>query len=121
MVQVSRENVGLITPGGYTVDLPTRTEFRQVSGSLRMALERTNAWQPPSSRFVGSIAPCGEWFFSPPGSQNHREIVSPSGFQYCTGPLIFQLPGGVQPGRHVLTIHLEESTVKIPFVLGEED
>jgi len=35
----------------------------------------------------------------------------------CWGPLVFQVPGGVQPGRWRLVIELEESTADIPFEL----
>ncbi len=33
------------------------------------------------------------------------------------GPLIFSVPGGVQPGRWRLVIELEESRPDIPFVI----
>jgi hypothetical protein len=69
---------------------------------------------------VGSLRPLEEWFFSPPGATFHRNIIGPSAFNYASGPLVFQIPGGVQPGGWVLRIEMEESTAKIPFVLGEQ-
>ena len=87
---------------------------------MRVALERENAWGPPASRFAGSLGRSEEWFFSPPGAYFHRNTVFPSPSQYCSGPLVFLVPGGVQAGGWTLSIDLEESTVEIPFVLGEE-
>jgi hypothetical protein len=38
---------------------------------------------------------------------------------FCSGPLIFAVPDGVQPGHWVLIIGLEGGDVQIPFTLGE--
>jgi len=84
-----------------------------------MALQRDNAWEPASARFEGSMGRAQEWFFSPPGFFFHRDTIYPSNFQYCTGPMVFRVPGGVQPGEWTLLIDLEESTVRLPFVLGK--
>jgi hypothetical protein len=35
----------------------------------------------------------------------------------CQGRLFFKVPGGVQPGRYVLGVDLEETAVRIPFTL----
>jgi len=39
----------------------------------------------------------------------------------CSGPLVFSVPGGVQPGRWRLVIDLEESRVDLPFELELDD
>jgi hypothetical protein len=118
---VARENVRLRGPDGATYDLPTQAEFRGVRGSMSMAFRQESAWGPPASRFAGSLRRAEEWFFSPPGQTFHRETVHPSSFQYCSGPLVFQVPGGVQAGGWTLIIDLEEMRAKIPFVLGENE
>jgi len=41
-------------------------------------------------------------------------------FQLCSGPLVFRVSGGIQPGRWRLIIELEESRVDIPFVLESD-
>ena len=38
---------------------------------------------------------------------------------WCSGPLVFAVADGVQPGRWVLLIDLEGSDVRIPFTLGQ--
>ena len=114
---VSRDGVSVLTPQGAALPLPTQTEFREALGSIRMALKQENAWGPPASRFVGSLSRAENWFFSPPGVFIDRNTIYPSAFQYCTGPLVFRVPGGVQPGEWVLVMELEEARVRIPFIL----
>lgn len=118
---VARENVHLRAPDGTVVDLPTEPEFRKVRGSMSMAFRQENIWGPAASRFTGSMRQLEEWFYNPQGKTYHRETIHPSSFQYCSGPLVFQVPGGVQPGNWKLIIDLEEIRVEIPFVLGENE
>jgi len=116
---VARDNVRLHAPDGEGYELPTQTEFRGLRGSLAAAFRQEDAGGPPASRFVGSRRRVEDWFFSPPGATFHRDIVHPSAMQYVAGPLVFRVPGGVQPGRWKLVIDLEETRAEIPFVLGE--
>mgnify|MGYP001820418276 CR=1 FL=1 len=115
----SRSKVRLRTPGGEMLDLPTEPEFREVRGSLSMAFRQENAWGPADARFATSMRRADEWFYSPRGQTIHRETLNPSPFLYCSGPLVFQVPGGVQAGRWKLIIDLEETRAEIPFVLDE--
>ncbi len=62
--------------------------------------------------------PCGDWFFRAPTDGLTRDVLTFSSVEVCDGILFFHVPGGVQPGRWVLEIKLEESIVEIPFVLG---
>jgi len=39
----------------------------------------------------------------------------------CSGPLVFKVPGGIQPGRWRLIIEQEESRVDVPFELEAEE
>lgn len=118
---VSRDRIRLRTPDGVALDLPTQAEFRGVRGSMSSAFQQENAWGPPAARFVGSKRRVIDWFFSPPGTTFHRENVYPSTMQYFAGPLVFEVPGGVQPGEWKLIIDLEETRAEIPFVLGENE
>lgn len=121
VASVSRSNVRLRTPGGEMLDLPTEPEFRKVRGSMSMAFRQENAWGPADARFATSMRRADEWFYSPRGQTIHRETLNPSPFLYCSGPLVFQVPGGVQAGRWTLIIDLEEMRAEIPFVLDEND
>jgi hypothetical protein len=39
--------------------------------------------------------------------------------QWCSGPLVFRAPGGVQPGPWLVLIRLEEGELRVPFPLSE--
>jgi hypothetical protein len=115
---VSRQDIRLRAPDGTMIDLPSQSEFRGVRGSMQVAFRQENAWGPPASRFVGRLTRVEDWFFSPVGQTSHRETVHPSSLQYCSGPLVFKVPGGVQAGRWALVIDLEEMRAEIPFELN---
>lgn len=116
---VARDKVRLRTPDGTILELPTQTRFRAIQSSMSVAFRQENAWGPPPARFVGSRERIEEWFYSPQGRTIQRDSIHPTAFRYCSGPLVFEVPGGVQPGEWKLVIDLEETRVEIPFVLGE--
>lgn len=107
------------TPDGRELPLIGMSDFWGVHAELRIALERMDAWGPPVARLEGTGPPCTEWFLVPPGNLNHRPYLGLQPNSWCSGPLAFQVPGGVQPGRWLLLIDLEEGDVRIPFALGE--
>ena len=120
VTSVSRRNVRLQAPDGSIFELPTEAEFRGVRGSMQVAFRQENIWGPPASRFTGSLERIEDWFFNPAGAVSYRQTIHPSATQYCSGPLVFQVQGGVPPGEWVLVIDLEETRAEIPFVLGGE-
>ncbi len=67
------------------------------------------------------IRPCDRWFLVEPGMKFAHDEVYLSIFGLCLGPVVFRVPGGIQPGRWRLVIELEESTANIPFVLEVDD
>jgi hypothetical protein len=115
---VNRKNIMVQAPDGAITMLPSQAEFRAVRGSMEVAFQQENSWGPSASRFRNSYVRILEWFFSPPGATFHREFITPSARQYFSGPLVFQIPGGVQPGEWTLIFELEEMRAEIPFVLG---
>lgn len=114
---INRSDVTVKAPDGAIIELPSQAEFRAVRGSMEVAFQQQNIWGPSASRFRNSWVRIVDWFFSPPGATFHREFIAPTPRQYCSGPLVFQIPGGVQPGEWTLIIGLNE----IPFVLGENE
>jgi hypothetical protein len=117
---VERDAVRVRTPDGHTLALIEQQEFRRIFGKLRTALDRIDAWGPPTNRFAGFREPCKQWFLAPPGMFLDRSSLRLNANRWCGGPLVFQVPIGVQPGHWVLMIDLEESDVRIPFELAEE-
>jgi hypothetical protein len=116
--RVERRSIRIRTPDAHTLPLLDQREFRRTYGKLRIGLDRSYAWELPTGSFAGSREPCGQWFLVPPGQFLATSALFLSSARVCTGPLVFQVPIGVQPGRWVLMIDLEESDVRIPFVLG---
>ena len=121
-IDVTLDDIRVRTPQGYTIPPLTNTEFRSVYGSIRLTLQKPDAWAGPSQKFTGVRRPCGRWFVVPPGerapgSTNLR--ISPS--DICFGPLAFQVPAGVQPGQWLLTVDLEEGQARVPFALGKTE
>ena len=117
--RVEGRDIRVRTPEGHTLPLLDQKEFRRVYGQLRFALDRSTAWEFPTGRFAGSREPCGQWFLVPPSGYIASPTLFLSSPRVCTGPLAFQVPVGVQPGRWTLMIDLEESDVRIPFTLGD--
>ena len=116
-VEVSRNNVELVTPNGEVVNLPTQREFEQSWGGIQAANARANVASEPVDMWIGRRR-TRLGFLTPPGngiaylsSWVNDRIVS-------VGRLYFELPTGVQQGHYELRIKLPESTVTIPFTLG---
>jgi hypothetical protein len=117
---VRLESIRAVTPEGHAIPPLDRAEFRRVYGSLRMAITQTDAWAGPSGRFMMSRQPCGRWFVAPPESLALQPSeIRTSRSQVCFGPLVFHVPGGIQPGPWALTIDLEETRAKVPFTLEQ--
>mgnify|MGYP001815085772 CR=1 FL=1 len=117
--EVERSAVRVRTPDGRELPIIEQKEFREIFQRLRIALDTMDAWGPPVGRLDHDLAPCTEWFLAPPNSFADRSVLQLYPNQWCNGPLVFRVPGGVQSGRWVLMIDLEESRVRIPFILGE--
>jgi len=128
-VDVERTAIRLFDPTGHAMTPLDEQAFRSVQGKLRMVLDRYAAWYGPTHRFLASRGRCDRWFIYPSigtgegfvGGRHAFDSVFVSSFRVCGGPLVFAVPGGAQPGRWVLQIDLEESTVRIPFEVEAPD
>ena len=118
---VGRGDISLRTPDGRSLALISQDEFRGNFARIRIPVERTLVFLPLLYRYQPSRLPCDRWFLvSPPEIIAFDEIPINSS-QTCSGPLVFSVPGGVQPGRWRLVIELEESRADIPFIIEIED
>jgi hypothetical protein len=115
---VSREEITLTTPGGQRLPIISQEEFRRAFGELRGQL-RTIELIPrqPTDPLEVSRRLADRWFLVEPFQAIAVDTIRLSGFEVHRGPLVFLVPGGVQPGRWVLRIELEESVATIPFIL----
>lgn len=118
---VSRSDISIRTPDGRRLELISQDEFRRSFARMRIPVERTLEFLPLLYRYLPTRLPCDRWFLvSPPQNIAFDEIPINSS-QTCSGPLVFSVPGGVQPGRWRLVIELEESRADIPFIIEIRD
>jgi len=117
--EVKRAGIAVLSPNGSTIPLVDPTEFQRQYPDLLSALDLNNAWGPPPESFSGIRKACGRWFLSLPGNFRDQPFLTVTPGYFCSGPVVFAVPDGVQPGQWVLIIGLEGSDVRIPFMLGE--
>ncbi|PWB69075.1 MAG: hypothetical protein C3F15_15695 [Holophagae bacterium] len=118
---IERNAVQVRGPDGTRYPLLSQEAYREAYPEVLTALRAVDFSYPPGRGFAGDRRPCGRWFLAGPWEGFAYDTIDVSPFQFCSGPLVFLVPGGVQPGPWVLEIDLEESTARIPFVLGDSD
>jgi len=115
-VVLRREDISARTPSGRRLPLVTQEEYRGLFPGIRIPVEKALLDLPQLDRYHPSRVPCGQWFLAP-GDGLALDEIPVSSFEVCSGPLVFLVPGGAQPGPWRLVIELEESRVSIPFLL----
>ena len=116
-IEVRQEAISVRTPDGRTVILPTQEEFIKAYPELQSMLRRAAIASEPLEATRGGRRPCELTFQRIPGTGATEKSAWVTMRQLCVGQLSFPIRGGVQPGRWVLTIELEESDLEIPFSL----
>ena len=117
-VVVRRGDISLRSPDGRRLRPISQDEFRGNYPRLQIPTERSLANLPLLDRYeLGRDLPCNRWFIVAPPRMLTFDEIPLSSSQICSGPLVFKVPGGIQPGRWRLIIELEESRADIPFVL----
>jgi hypothetical protein len=114
---VDRSAIMVIAPDGRRLPLASQDEFREHFSEFRVTLERSLRSLPILGRYDRSQMPCDRWFLASPFGGFPFDEVPVSAFQVCSGPLVFRVSGGIQPGRWRMIIDLEESRVDLPFIL----
>jgi hypothetical protein len=118
---VDRNAIRVRGPDGTRYPLPSQQAFREAYPEILASLRTVDLSYPPGRGFAGDRRPCERWLLAGPWEGFAYDTIDVSPFQFCSGPLVFLVPGGVQPGPWTLEIDLAESKVRIPFVLGEND
>ena len=114
---VKRENVFVRTPDGNRIPLATQEEFGEAYGRLRSTITKAEVQRDPMDYFPPTAQPCSLELFAAPGAAVTFDEVSVNYRRACQGRLYFRVPGGVQQGRWVFGIDLEETEIRIPFQL----
>ncbi len=112
-----RDDVFVRTPAGRRLPLVSQREFAAAYRDLRNRLVRANVVRDPALYFPSNRRPCRASFFAVPGTGVTFDSVTVNHRRACYDRFFFRVPGGVQPGRWVLGIDLEESRVRVPFEL----
>jgi hypothetical protein len=118
--RVLRDDVFLTNPNGNRIELASQEEFNEAWGQvLRPMIAQANINRDPLEYFPPNREECLIQFFVQPGQGVSFDEVTLNQERGCVGRLYFQVPGGIQPGRWIFGIDLEESEIRIPFELGE--
>ena len=120
-VIVNHSDISVISPDGRHLALVSQEEFRENFAEIRVALERSLRSLPILGRYDRSQMPCDRWFLVGPFGGFAYDEVPVNTFQLCSGPLVFKVTGGIQPGRWRLIIEQKESRVDAAFELEAED
>jgi len=112
---VERSEVSVVTPDGKTIPLATQKEFTEAYSSLQAFIRAADVVRDPMDYWPPRKVTCPIQFFVDPGSTVSFDQVTVSDFRACQGRFLFEVPGGVQPGRYVLNIDSKESKISIPI------
>lgn len=118
---VWRSDISIRTPDGRRLALISQDEYRRKFARLRIPVERTLEFLPLLYRYLPTRLPCDRWYLVSPPEMIAFDEIPINSSQTCSGPLVFSVPGGVQPGRWRLVIELEESRADIPFIIELKD
>jgi len=120
IVTIHRNDISLRTPDGRRLPLLSQSEFREAYHEIHTRVRRLVTSSEPLQTYASDLRRCDRWFLVQPGRGFSQDELGISSFEVCWGPLVFAVPGGVQPGRWRLIIDLEESRVDVPFELEVE-
>ncbi|MDX2438805.1 MAG: hypothetical protein QNL88_17360 [Acidobacteriota bacterium] len=117
---IERKAVSVVTPDGHRLPLISQEEFRAAYSQIHSLVRRTDFAAPSSRAGFGDLRYCDRWFFAEVGEGYATEELFLVSAERCSGPLVFNVPRGIQPGRWRLVIELEESSPDIPFEVSIE-
>lgn len=112
---IDRKSIAVMTPDGHRLPLITQDEYRAAYSQIHTRVRRAEFLAPASRTPTAPMQTCDRWFFAEIGEGFATDELYVGSFMVCSGPLVFSVPQGVQPGRWRLIIDLEESRVDIPF------
>ena len=118
-IEVKLSDVSVRTPDGRRIPLPTQKEFIDAYPQLQSTLRRAAVASEPLEATRGGKRQCDLNFLRLPGTGSTRDAIWINQRELCVGMLAFPVAGGIQPGRWKLIVELEESSLEIPFDLGQ--
>ncbi len=116
---IDRKAVSIVTPDGHRLPLVSQEEYRSAYSKIHTRVRRAEFSTLGTGSPTAPLQICDRWFFAEIGAGFATDELYLTSFMQCTGPLVFNVPQGVQPGRWRLAIELEESRVDIPFEIDD--
>lgn len=113
-----RSNIWVRTPDGVQIPAASQKAFGEAYAGMRNEISRANVMRDPMDYFPPNRLPCTLDLYVAPGEGVAFDQVTVNDRRACQGKVFFYVPGGVQPGRYVLGIDLQEDEIRIPFTLG---
>jgi len=115
--RIERENVFVRTPAGVQIPAATQRQFGEAYSGLRPVIAQANVVRDPLDYFPPGRDDCPVQFFVAPGQGVAFDQFTVNDRRACQGRLYFNIPGGIQPGRWIFGVELQESDIRIPFTL----
>ena len=116
---ITRGQVFVRSPSGRRYTLATQQEYRQAHVELANLSRRADVAGSASYDFPGSRKPCRFDFFV--RQSQRRQVAFDEVYvndnRACFERFYFHVPDGVDAGRWVLGIDLDQSDVRVPFDL----
>jgi hypothetical protein len=112
-----RKDIWVRTPDGVRIPAASQEAFGEAYRGIRAEISQANVVREPMDYFPPNRLPCSIQLYVAPGEGVVFDQVSVNDRRACQGKLFFYIPGGVQPGRYVLGMDLEEDEIRIPFTM----
>lgn len=122
-VELDREDVSLLTPGGERLPLPGQKRLAEGLRDVRWVLEKASVSREPVVDYFPRA-----WreqrlpFFTVPGENIVQNVIGGSPELLTHGDLFFEAPAGVwKPGRYTLELKNKTMDVELPFTLPADE
>jgi hypothetical protein len=122
-VDLNREDVSLLTPGGERLPLPSQKRLAEGMKDVRWVVQKASvARDPITGYFSNQTLEQRIPFFAIPGEQIVQDEVGAGPTFLSRGDLFFEAPSGVwKPGRYTLVLKNKKMSVELPFNLPADD
>lgn len=122
-VNLDREDVALLTPGGERLGLPGQKRLAEGLKDVRWELQKASvAREPVADYFHRPTRAQRLPFFAVPGAQTVLEEIGGGPSVLTIGDLWFESPTGTwKPGRYTLVMKNKTMSVELPFTLPADE
>ncbi len=122
-VNLNREDVSLLTPGGERLGLPSQKRLAEGFRNISWVVQKASvARDPLNGYFSRQTLEQRLPFFAIPGEQTVQDEIGAGPTLLTRGDLFFESPSGVwKPGRYTLVLENKLMKVELPFNLPADE